>query len=267
MIELDGVTVDYGTRPLALADVSLQFEPQAFTVLLGPSGAGKSSLLRLLNGLVEPRAGSVLIDGAPLTPGLALKRHRRRTAMVFQQHHLLPRRTALENVVVGRLAHLSRWHAFLPVPRREKLLALAALDRVGLADKALVRADHLSGGEQQRVGIARALVQKPRTLLADEPVASLDPATAEHVMTLLARIAREDGLTAIVSLHQVELAVRHADAVVGLHKGRVVYRGGPHGLGAETLARIYSGGPAGDQRMSGPRPSRSGAVVLPLSRI
>lgn len=239
MIELAGITVDYGSERAALDDVSLRFAPQRLTVLLGPSGAGKSSLLRVLNGLVEPGAGRVLVDGAELARGAALKAHRRRTAMVFQQHHLLPRSSALDNVVVGRLAHLSRWHAVLPVPRRERLLALAALDRVGLADKALHRADTLSGGEQQRVGIARALAQEPRILLADEPVASLDPATASFIMDLIARIAREDGLTTIVSLHQVDLAVRHSERIVGLNHGRVVFDGPPVELGDAVLARIY----------------------------
>lgn len=244
MIELAGITVDYGSAHAALDDVSLTFADQRLTVLLGPSGAGKSSLLRILNGLVKPRAGRVLVDGEEPAEGPKLKAHRRRTAMVFQQHHLLPRSTALDNVLVGRLAHLSRWHAVVPVPRRERLLALAALDRVGLADKALYRADRLSGGEQQRVGIARALVQEPRILLADEPVASLDPATASYIMGLIARIAREDGLTTIVSLHQVDLAVRHGDRVVGLNQGRVVYNGLPDGLDETDLARIYRGAAA-----------------------
>lgn len=264
MIELSGITLDYGAARPALDGVSVAFEPGRFTVLLGPSGAGKSSLLRLLNGLVTPTAGTVLVDGRPLPKGRGLAVHRRHTAMIFQQHHLLLRATALDNVVIGRLGHLGRWHAVLPMPRRDRLLALAALDRVGLADKALVRAGRLSGGEQQRVGIARALVQQPRILLADEPVASLDPATAGSIMSLLARITREDGLTAVVSLHQVDLAVRHADAVIGLHLGRIVYRGGPADLDAPALARIYATAPAADARDSAAMEDRSGADELPM---
>ena len=267
-VELDQVTVAYGVAAPALDALTATFEEGRFNVLLGPSGAGKSTLLKVLNGLARPTAGDVTIGGRPLGSSSAsdLREHRRRTAMIFQQHHLVLRRTALDNVVIGRLGHMSRWQAFLPVPRRDKLRALAALDRVGLLDKALVRADRLSGGEQQRVGIARALVAEPRLLLADEPVASLDPATAESILGLIARIAREDGLTVILSLHQVELARRYASLIIGLSSGRVVFKGSPHLLDQRALDRIYAGaalasGPARDDavREEGPRVGRVGA--------
>ena len=241
MIRVSRVSVSYDAEQPALCDVSVKLAPGRFTVLLGPSGAGKSTLLKCLNGLATPSAGTVIgEDGKSIFASpQAMKSHRRRTAMVFQQHHLVGRSSALANALNGRLAHLSRWHAFLPLPRSEKLLALEALARVGLEDKAFERADHLSGGEQQRVGIARALVQAPSMLLADEPVASLDPATAAAVLDLMRSIAREDGLTAVVSLHQVELATTFADHVVGLNQGRVVFDGPPSRLDASALARIY----------------------------
>ena len=249
MIRLDDVSVCFARGAPALDRVTLDFPAGRFTVLLGPSGAGKSTLLRTLNGLVVPTSGAATSDG--LGPILAsrerLKAHRQRTAMVFQQHHLVGRVSAHANVVAGRLGHMRRIHALLPPPETDRLIALEALERVGLLEKAFRRADRLSGGEQQRVGIARALVQRPALLLADEPVASLDPATTDAILQLLHRIAREDRITAIVSLHQVELATRYADHIVGLNRGQVVFEGAPASLDAAALERIYAG-PAGDGR-------------------
>ena len=169
-----------------------------------------------------------------------LREHRRQTGMVFQQHHLIGRQTVLANVLMGRLATRSTWQALLPWTRNDKLLALEALDRVGLADKAMTRADALSGGQQQRVGIARALIQKPRLMLADEPVASLDPVTAENVLTLLHDICKTDRLTAVVSLHQVDYAKRFADRIVGLNNGSVVFDGKPDALADVDIERLYT---------------------------
>lgn len=232
------VTFPGGNR--ALRSLDLDFEAGAFTVLLGPSGAGKSTLLRCLNGLVAPGAGRVLGPGdRPILRDL--RGHRRRTGMVFQQHQLIGRLTVLGNVLIGRLGRRSPWRALLPATRAERGRALDAIERVGLIDRALQRADTLSGGQQQRVGIARALVQEPSLVLADEPVASLDPATAARVLDLLHRICREDGITAVVSLHQVEFARRYADRVVALAAGSVVFDGPPRRLNDEALARVYGG--------------------------
>ena len=156
-----------------------------------------------------------------------MRAHRRRTGMVFQQHQLIGRLSVLANVLTGRLGYHSGLRTLLPFSAAEKRLALAAIERVGLLDHALRRADQLSGGQQQRVGIARALAQQPAIVLADEPVASLDPATAERVLALLHRICREDGITAVVSLHQLEFARRFADRIVGLARGEVVFDGPP----------------------------------------
>ncbi|MEQ8265774.1 MAG: phosphonate ABC transporter ATP-binding protein [Parvibaculum sp.] len=244
MLDLDKVTVRYANRVTALDEASASFPKGQFIVLLGPSGAGKSTLLRCLNGLVRPTSGKVRSEegGNILGSSAALRRHRQRTGMIFQQHHLIGRLTALQNVLMGRLSFHGTLRSLLPLPRADRLLALEALDRVGLADRALHRADQLSGGQQQRVGIARALAQQPHLILADEPVASLDPATADKVLALLHRICREDGITAVVSLHQVELARRYADGIYGLAGGRIVFDGPAAELDAPMLDTIY--GPA-----------------------
>jgi len=242
VLQIVETSVTYGNGVAALADASLTFERGQFVVLLGPSGAGKSTLLRCLNGLVRPTRGDVLADERSIFEShTALRRHRQRTAMIFQQHHLIGRLTALQNVLIGRLAFQSSMRSLLPHSRTERRNALEALDRVGLIDRALNRADQLSGGQQQRVGIARAFVQNPHTILADEPVASLDPATAAHVLELIHRICREDGITAIVSLHQVDLARQFADRMIGLAAGRIVFDGATADLTAAELQRIYAG--------------------------
>jgi phosphonate transport system ATP-binding protein len=168
-----------------------------------------------------------------------LRQHRRRTGMVFQQHQLIPRQSVLANVLMGRLGYHSTLRTLWPFARAERMDALAAIERVGLIDHALRRVDRLSGGQQQRVGIARALVQAPQLVLADEPVASLDPATADRVLGLLHAIARQDGLTAVVSLHQLDFARRYADRIIGLAGGAVVFDGPPQALGDREVAAIY----------------------------
>lgn len=251
MLALDQVTVTYPTGLTALADASLAFEPGAFTVLLGASGAGKSTLLNCLNGIVQPTRGRVLgLDGAQIFASRrGLRRHRLETGKIFQQHHLIGRLTALANVLTGRLGFHPSWRTPFPLPKADRIAALEALDRVGLLDRALDRADSLSGGQQQRVGIARALAQRPRIILADEPVASLDPASAEAVLSLLHGICREDGITAVVSLHQVGFARRFADLTYGLCAGRVVFEGDAQALTEAELDRIYRGaGPAARPR-------------------
>jgi phosphonate transport system ATP-binding protein len=246
MIELRDVFVIYPNGQSALRDCSLAFTRGQFTVLLGPSGAGKSTLLRCLNLLIQPTRGTVWAeDLGTLQDRRTLRVHRRRTGMIFQQHHLLPRHTALRNVLMGRLGYHSVWRSLCPLPGQERRDALKCLDRVGLLHKALERAENLSGGERQRVGIARALAQGPRLILADEPVASLDPSTAHKILGLLQRVSREDGITAVVSLHQVDLARAYADRVIGLNQGRVVFDGPPDRLLPEALRSIYSPLPAG----------------------
>jgi phosphonate transport system ATP-binding protein len=240
-ITLTDVRVTYPGGVRALEPTSLTFQNGQVTVLLGPSGAGKSTLLRCVNLLTRPTSGSVSSAAlGVLNAPRVIREHRRRTGIVFQQHQLIGRLTALRNTLVGRLGHHGGLRTLLPPGREDCDVALASLDRVGLLDKALARVRELSGGEQQRVGIARALAQEPDLLLADEPVASLDPTSARQVLALLRGICRESGLTAVVSLHQVALAHEFADRMIGLSAGRVVFDGPPGTLDDAALTRrIY----------------------------
>ncbi|MGB6065765.1 MAG: phosphonate ABC transporter ATP-binding protein [Desulfomonilaceae bacterium] len=241
MIQLDGVGMRYPRGVVALQPTHLTFHRGHFTVLLGPSGAGKSTLLRCLNFLNNPTCGRVIVEGIGkiCLESKCLRELRRTTGVIFQQHQLITGQTALKNVLVGRLGEYSSFRSLFPLPGYEREFALECLERVGLLDKALKRVDNLSGGEQQRVGIARALAQKPQMILADEPVASLDPATADDVLSLLHQITKEDVIPAIVSLHQVEFAKKYADRIVGLSAGSVVFDGSPQRLTSEILQQIY----------------------------
>jgi phosphonate transport system ATP-binding protein len=240
VLSLEEIAVVYPDGTEALSPTSLALAADEVTVLLGPSGAGKSTLLRTLNRLVAPAAGrlSSRAEGEIVRPA-AIRRHRRDTAMIFQQHQLIHRLTALQNVLMGRLGRHPAWRTLAPLPEADRRLALACLDRVGLFEKALTRCDSLSGGQQQRVGIARALCQQPRMVLADEPVASLDPASSRRVLTLLRDICRQDGIPVVISLHQLEYAREFADRVVGLAGGRVVFDAAPSRLDDAALRAIY----------------------------
>lgn len=240
MIELKDVSVAFPGGVTALHPTSLRFQRGEFTVLLGASGAGKSTLLRCLNLLNRPSSGVIAVEGlGEIRDRHSLHRHRRATGMIFQQHQLIGRQTVLANVLLGRVGYHSAWRTLFPLARSEQRIALACLERVGLLHKALERVDRLSGGQQQRVGIARALVQQPRLMLADEPVASLDPATSQRVLSQLKRIGAEDGITTVVSLHQVDLARDYADRVIGLAHGRVVFDGAAAHLNESILQLIY----------------------------
>jgi len=259
LMQLRDVRVDYPGGVTALQRTRLAVREGEFLVLLGASGAGKSTLLRCLNGLVQPSAGAVQLRDTPgdaLSPR-QLRAHRRQCGMVFQQHHLIGRQTVLANVLMGALARHHPLRTLWPWSRAEQLGALECLERVGLLDKALARAGTLSGGQQQRVGIARALMQAPRLLLADEPVASLDPATADSVMSLLHGICKSDRLTAVVSLHQVPLARQYADRIVGLRGGQIVFDGPPQALSAQDEAALYGAASA--------PPAATPAVATPKS--
>lgn len=238
-ISVRAVTKRFPNGFEALKGVNVQISDGSFTVVLGPSGAGKSTLLRMLNGLETPTSGEVRIDGA-LVDKDSVRRSRVRVGMVFQQFNLVDRLSVLTNVLTGRLAYRS-WLGSLFYLFRQEDLAIAheALARVGLVDKAWSRADKLSGGQQQRVGIARALAQQPRVILADEPVASLDPVSSDEVLTLLRQICRRNGITVVANLHQVELARQFADHVIGMNSGRIVFDGVPAQLTDVALHTIY----------------------------
>jgi len=239
-VRVEQVQVVYPNGTVGLSPTSLGIQANEMTVLLGPSGAGKSTLLRTLNLLVKPTTGAVISrDGTALADTAAIRGHRRETAMIFQQHQLIGRQTALQNVLTGRLGKHSFWRTLLPFSKLEREMALASLHRVGLFEKALSRCDNMSGGQQQRVGIARALAQQPAIILADEPVASLDPASSQRVLSLLRQICREDGLSVVVSLHQLDYAREFADRIIGLAGSKVVFDGPPADLNDDALVRIY----------------------------
>jgi phosphonate transport system ATP-binding protein len=241
IISVTGVTKDFG-RTRALHDVSLTVEKGEVVVLLGLSGSGKSTLLRHLDGLELPTEGDVVVLGrhVPALRAGDMRALRGRVAMIFQQFELVPSLTVLENVLTGALARLRGPKFGLWAYSRElKLAALGHLDRVGLLAKAYQRADQLSGGQQQRVAIARALMQNPEILLADEPVASLDPESSDQVMALIREIAADSGLTVVCSLHQVDLALGWGDRIVGLRHGEVVLDTQTQGLTKTQVMEIY----------------------------
>jgi phosphonate transport system ATP-binding protein len=225
MLEIDCLTRKFGVKA-AVADVSLQVEKGSFVGIIGRSGAGKSTLLRLINRLVEPTAGRIVYDGVDVTAlrGRALRMWRARAAMVFQQFNLIGRLDVLTNVLIGRLAVVPAWRSMLRWwPDHDKAVALAALEQFGIAQLAAQRADHLSGGQQQRVAIARALVQEPDIVLADEPIASLDPHNTRVVMQALQRINKHFGITVICNLHSLEIACNYCDRLVGMAAGTIVF--------------------------------------------
>ncbi|WP_127791794.1 phosphonate ABC transporter ATP-binding protein [Agromyces sp. LHK192] len=241
VIQVAGLDKAFG-RTTALDGVDLEVERGEIVVLLGLSGSGKSTLLRHLDGLERPSAGSVRVldEEVPSLTGRRLRRLRSRVGFVFQQFELVPSLTVLENVLTGALAELRGPRLGLfGYSRAHKLAALGHLDRVGLLDRAYQRADTLSGGQQQRVAIARALMQEPEILLADEPVASLDPESSEQVMALIREIAMDAGLTVVCSLHQVDLALSWGDRIVGLRHGQVVLDTPTAGLGKAEVMEIY----------------------------
>ncbi len=241
VVRLRGVTKRFGTTT-ALDDVSLDVARGEVVVLLGLSGSGKSTLLRHLDGLEVPTSGTVEVLGRQVSTltGRSLRSLRSEVGFIFQQFELVPSLTVLENVLTGALASLRGPRLGLwSYPRRLRLAALGHLDRVGLLDRAYQRGDTLSGGQQQRVAIARALMQRPRILLADEPVASLDPESSDQVMALIREIAADDGLTVLCSLHQVDLAISWADRIVGLRHGAVVLDTPAAGLSKAEVMEIY----------------------------
>jgi len=242
MIQVRGLSKRYGSL-VALDAVSLDVAAGEMVVVLGPSGAGKSTLLRCINRLVQPDAGTVRIAGeAPPQDRAALRRLRARVGMIFQDHNLVPRLSVLKNVLSGRLSHMPVWSSILQLFGDEDLrIAHECLRRVQLDERAWSRANRLSGGQQQRVGIARALAQQPRAILADEPVASLDPKTARVVLDDLRRASHDLGIAVLCNLHQVGYALEFADRIVGIHAGTVVFDGSPKALDEATLARIYPG--------------------------
>jgi phosphonate transport system ATP-binding protein len=241
MLEIDGLSRRFGAK-VAVADVSLQIDKGAFVGVIGRSGAGKSTLLRMVNRLIEPSGGRILFDGIEVTAlhGRQLRQWRARAAMVFQQFNLIGRLDVLTNVLMGRVSVVSPGRALLGWwPDRDKAIALAALEQFDIAPLAAQRADHLSGGQQQRVASARALVQEPELILADEPIASLDPHNSRIGMDALHRINKHFGITVVCNLHSLEVARRYCDRMVGLAAGKIVFDGVPAALTDDAAHAVY----------------------------
>src|ERR1700682_2858963 len=233
-------TYPSGTR--ALDGVSVDIQRGEFVVLIGLSGSGKSTLLRCINRLVDPTSGTVFFDDVDVTAAdrVAIRRVRRRIGMIFQQFNLVRRSSVFSNVLAGRLGYRSSWRTIASRPSASDVAAaFENLGRVGIAARAYSRADALSGGQQPRVGIARALMQKPELMLADEPVASLDPATSHSVMKYLEEINKKDGITVICSLHFLSLARRYGTRVIALKDGKVAFDGLPADIDERRVKELY----------------------------
>jgi phosphonate transport system ATP-binding protein len=242
LLKIEHLRKVYDDGTVALEDVSFTVNDGEFMVIIGLSGSGKSTLLRCINRLIEPTSGRIIWDDINITAASPqeMRRIRRRIGMVFQQFNLVKRSSVMTNVLSGRLGYSNPWTSLLHIfPKEESERATKALERVGIADQAHKRADDLSGGQQQRVGIARALMQEPRLILADEPVASLDPATSHSVLKYIEQLNREDGVTVLCSLHFLSLARRYGTRIVALKGGRIVFEGLPEEIDEARFKEIY----------------------------
>lgn len=242
LLEVQELTKVYPNGTRALSEVSFSTRNGEFVVIVGRSGAGKSTLLRCINRLAEPTSGEVLLEGDSVTglSGNGLRRTRKRIGFVFQQFNLVKRLSALQNVLCGRMVEMPvLTSCFRRFSKEERRISLECLERVGLGDKAHQRADTLSGGQQQRVAIARALAQRPSVILADEPVASLDPESAKTVMDTLRSLANEEGIGVLCNLHQVNLADRYADRMFGIREGELVLDGKKGELSTAEIEQVY----------------------------
>lgn len=241
MLKIQNISKTYPTGTQALKDVSFEVKDGEFLAVIGLSGSGKSTLLRCINRLIDPTAGKIYWDNTDITatPPAELRNIRRKIGMVFQQFNLVKRSSVMTNVLSGRLGYVNPWLSLLGFwPGDEKKRALKSLERVGIADKAYNRADALSGGQQQRVGIARALMQEPKLILADEPVASLDPVLAHSILQYLEQLNKE-GITVICSLHFLDLVHRYATRVVALKDGIKVFEGSAQEIDRAKFKEIY----------------------------
>src|SRR4249920_327963 len=241
MLVVEGLTCRFGTKA-AVDNASFSIAPGSFVGVIGRSGAGKSTLLRMINRLAEPSEGRILFEGVDVTAlrGRDLRQWRARSAMIFQQFNLVGRLDVLTNVLMGRLAEIPSWRSLAQLwPEEDRALAMSALEQFDMATIAAQRADQLSGGQQQRVAIARALVQEPDIILADEPIASLDPRNTRIVMDALLRINKHFGITVICNLHSLDLARNYSDRLIGMSAGRIVFDDKPEALTDHVARELY----------------------------
>ena len=244
MIKFENVSKIYPNGHVGLKNVDLQIEQGEFVAIIGLSGAGKSTLLRCVNKMHDISSGKLTVNGVNVTQlkGKEIRRFRSKIGMIFQSFNLITRTTVLGNVLVSLVPELSWWRRLLGVyPATAKIAGLKALDNVGILDKAYTRVDQLSGGQQQRVALARTLVGDPDIILADEPVAALDPVTAKIVMDDFQRINREMNISILLNIHHVDLAIEYADRIVGIRQGEIVFDGPTSAVTQEIIDEIYQG--------------------------
>lgn len=244
MIKFENVSKVYPNGYKGLKNVSLEIEQGEFVAIIGLSGAGKSTLIRTINRVHDITEGQLTVDGVDVNSlkGKALRKYRRSVGMIFQSFNLITRTTVLNNVLTSNIPDLPFWRVLLGAyPKEQKVIALEALDKVGILDKAFTRCDQLSGGQQQRVALARTLAQQPKIMLADEPVAALDPVTARQVMDDFRRINKEMNISILINIHHVDLALEYADRVIGVRAGEIVYDGPSSKVTQEVLDSIYCG--------------------------
>ena len=242
MLEVKNLTKIYDGGVQALTDVSFTVKPGEFLAVIGLSGSGKSTLLRCINRLIEPTDGQILWNGEDITAASQeeMRLIRRKIGMVFQHFNLVSRSKVITNVLAGRLGYVNPIMSSLNrFPKSDVDMAMAQLDRVGIKEQAYKRADELSGGQQQRVGIARAMMQEPEMILADEPVASLDPVLAHSIMQYLEKINQEEDVTVLCSLHFLDLVHRYADRAIALNNGYLMFDGSPKDIDDEKFKEIY----------------------------
>ena len=252
MIKFDKVNKVYPNGLHALKNVSLEINQGEFVAIIGLSGAGKSTLLRTINRMHDISEGSLIVNGQEIKnlKGKDLRTFRRKVGMVFQSFNLVTRTTVINNVLTSRVPDMPLWKSIIGLYSKEdKIIALEALDKVGILDKAYVRADQLSGGQQQRVALARTLAQKPEIILADEPVAALDPITATQVMDDFKKNNKELNMSVLINIHHVDLALKYADRVIGIKAGEIVYDGAAKDVTNEVLKQIYGRELAADEVM------------------
>lgn len=244
MIKFENVSKVYPNGFTGLKNVSLEIEQGEFVAIIGLSGAGKSTLIRTINRVHDISEGTLSVDGVDVSTlkGKSLRKFRRGVGMIFQSFNLVTRTSVIKNVLTSNIPDLPFWRVVLGYyPVEHKIAALEALDKVGILDKAYVRVDQLSGGQQQRVALARTLAQNPKIILADEPVAALDPVTARQVMDDFRRINQDMDISVLINIHHVDLALEYADRVIGVRAGEIVYDGPSDKVTQEILDLIYAG--------------------------
>lgn len=242
MLELKGIKVVYDKKIVALKDVDLKIEQGEFIGVIGSSGSGKSTLLKTINLLVRPTEGEVLIDGKDITSisSKELRKIRADIGFIFQDYNLIERSTVLENVLIGRLPYTTTFKSLLGIFKDDDYeRAQIALRQVGLSDKIFKKADDLSGGEKQRVAIAKTLCQRPRMILADEPVASLDRASSQSVMEYFKKVNEKKNITILINLHDVDLALKYSHRILAIKDGRIIFDGKPGELDERILKELY----------------------------